>query len=257
MEKMSLKQNFEASVARANRRVHEAQERLRWAQYESGEKIKARARGLVEEREAMRKEFEREKKQVEEIQVSNIEALTRQNERLQRDLEFQRKQVEVQAREYEQEIMKLRSETQRPRRTTRIQDIVNRLSPPPENKPSKQESKREPLLSEDTPGEPAGQWRTIRRSEEGPSRKLVEDVKILKASIKQLNKEVNTLSMKEIISDINRLDEESTIVLKSTETAAQAFKVSVPEADNLPVKSAAEVPSHTEKVDLTPSTNGA
>ena len=266
-EKAALRQSFEASVARANRRAHDAQERLRWAQYESGEKIKARdrefndklkakARDLAEEKDAMRKDFEREKKHVEEIQVKNIEALRRQNELLQRDLDHQRKQMEMQAHEYEQELSKLRNGRQQTRSATKIQDIVNGLPMVPEDKGIKH-SPRDQAAASPSPGkDQVPTWKTLRQSQLDTFQRLAAETDTLASLFRRLNRDVESMPMKGIMVDLKRLDEQSTLVLQDKEKAAQALKAFHSEAETVFSKLTLDEPVEDEKMDAAPASNG-
>ena len=266
MEKAVLKQNFEASISRANRRVHDAQERLRWAQYESGEKFKARDRELneklkarqrdhAEEKENMRKEFDREKKHVEEIQVKNIEALTRQNELLCRDMEHQRKQMDVQSQEYERELSMLRSE-QPKGRTTKIQDIVDSPTTLSGDKQIKQDSDEQTRSPKNGSAEPLPIWKTLRQSQLDTFQKLVGGIEELSSSIERLNKELDSSSMKRVSSDIHRLDEEGSLLVRSKDKAAQALKAFHSEVEPLFNKLSVESPNGRASHDPPLALNG-
>ena len=244
MEKATLRQNYEASVSRANRRVHDAQEKSRWAQIESGEKIKirerelneklkGRARDQGEEKEAMRKEFEREKKQVEEVQVKNIEALTRENEFLRRDLEHQRKQIEAQSQEYEREVSRLMGGQHQSRSTAKIQDIVEGLPMPLDGKRVKLDVDDRPASSEIDSTEATPAWMSLRQSHIDTFQKLVGDIEILSSSIEQMNKERENLTMTRTLADISRLGEESRVTVSSKEKAKQALNAFHSEAEAL------------------------
>ena len=260
-EKGAMRQNFEASAARSNRRLHDATERLRWAQYENGEKVKARdgelneklkakARDYAEEKESMRKEFEREKKHVQDIQVKNIEALTRENELLRHDLEAQRRQMELQSQDYEREVSRLKSDQQQTRTTPKFQDLVDRLPPTPDNKHFKQgqhEDSSKP--SDNAADESMPSWKVLRQNQIDTFGKLVTDVEILSSSITRLNKEVENSSMKQILKDINHLDEESITTVSSKEKAAQALKSFHAEAENFLGKKSIDDTNHEDTAD--------
>ena len=90
-DQVARRRTFEAATSRANRRLHDAQERIRWLSYEHGEGKKDRERELAElvkkgarEKLLLRQEFEREQRAREDVQIKNIEALSRQNDSLRR-----------------------------------------------------------------------------------------------------------------------------------------------------------------------------
>ena len=263
MEKDRLRQNFEASISRANRRVHDAQERMRWAQAESGEKIKirerelneklkGRARDQAEEKESMRKEFEREKKQVEEIQVKNIEALQRENEYLRRDLEQHRKQIEAQSEEFEREVSRLRTGQHESRSTAKIQDIVDRHPMPSDEKHIKVDSDDRPASSKIDTTETIPAWKSLRQSQLDTFQKLVGDIETLSSSIEQIKKDRDNLPIPRIFADITRLGEESSLIVNSKDKAAQALNAFHSEAETLfskfPVTSSATKDSQDPSV---------
>ena len=93
-DQIARRRTFEMSTMRANRRLHDAQERIRWLSYENGENKKDRERELGEllkkhqkEQQRLRQDVEREHRAREEAQIKNIEALARQNDALRRQIE--------------------------------------------------------------------------------------------------------------------------------------------------------------------------
>ena len=267
-EKASLRQSFEASISRANRRVHEAQERLRWQQYESGEKfkakdrelnekLKARARDHAEEKEAMRKDFEREMKHLSEIQVKNIEALQRQNELLRRDFEYQRRQMELQAQEYEREVSRLRTDRHQTRSTTKIQDIVNGVAKGSEDTHIKQSPKEQSATLDGAENAIVPSWRKARQNQLNTFQQLVEDVDTLATAITRLNRDVETMTMKSILADIKALDANSVLALESKGKASDAVKAFHAEADMAFKKASTEQSTDERRKDDIPNKDEA
>ena len=93
-DQIARRRTFEMSTMRANRRLHDAQERIRWLSYENGENKKDRERELGEllkkhqkEKLLVRQESDHDHIAREEVYTKNIEALARQNDSLRRQIE--------------------------------------------------------------------------------------------------------------------------------------------------------------------------
>ena len=122
---------FDAAIARANKRANDAHDSLRFAHHDSGEKLKererywsetlkAKMREHTEEKQLMRREFDREQKHREDIQTKNIDALARQNDKLEREIDtLRRERPDERERQLEHEIMTLRQELESARRGSR------------------------------------------------------------------------------------------------------------------------------------------
>ena len=119
-EKLSEKRMFDTSISKANRRAHDAQEKLQNAYHESAEAAKAGALLHANEIQSLKQGFEKELNLRDELYTTDID-------KLQKTIERQQVERERSDQDYRQEIAGLLEELRAVKENTKLADSTQDL----------------------------------------------------------------------------------------------------------------------------------
>lgn len=246
LDQAAQRRTFEASNSRSNRRLHEAQDKLRWSSYEQAEHTKMREREFqealkkktmesIEEKKALRREFEAEQRQRETVQTSNIDSLARQNDNLRRMLDEHRilagkQRDQMQSMEMEIKVLRRKLGASSPFEVSPKSELE-------EVRPNLKSFEAQIATKEDTVTaeishalDEMKSWRSLQQICEKDIRKALHDFQSLSSSITTFNRDLEEMPSKLVVKTLAAIQQQNDSTNASMHEAAQSM-------DNLSLKS--------------------
>ena len=242
LDQNAQRQTFEASNARSNRRLHEAQDKLRWSSFEQAEHTKMREREFqeamkkktleaIEEKKALRREFEAEQRQREKVQTANIDSLTRQNDDLRRMLDEQRVTVgkqrdQIQSMEMEIKVLRKKLGASSPYEVSPKSEM-DEVRPNLKSLEAQMATKGDKNIAVDAEisesVDEMRSWRIIQQTCERNIRKAIQDFQALSSSITSFNRDLEEMPSKLVVKTLAAIQEQNDTTNASMQEAAQSM----------------------------------